>query len=83
MSTLIYFFTPSLKVVCLYIYIYIYVFLFFIFQNSIRLLTPILQSSGFFILFYFLFYHYYNSYVYIRVVVTSKCVGKFLYKTVS
>ena len=80
MLTLIYFFTPSLKVVCLYyIYKYIYVFLFFIFQNSIRLLTPILQSSE----FLFLFYHYYNSYVYIRVVVTSKCVGKFLYETVS
>ena len=81
MLTLIYFFTPRLKVVCLY-YIYIYIYFFF-FQNSIRLLTPILQSSGFFILFYFLFYHYYNSYVYIRVVVTSKCVGKFLYETVS
>ena len=57
--------------------------LFIIFQNSIRLLTPILQSSGFFLFYFFLFYHYYNSYVYIRVVVTSKCVGKFLYETVS
>ena len=76
MSTLIYFFTPSLKVVCLY---YIYIYIYIVFQNSIRLLTPILQSSD----FLFLFYHYYNSYVYIRVVVTSKCVGKFLYKTVS